>query len=164
MEFVHFLLNLIYHSLLISSHSFLRSTHQGEKQSRYHALKCVHGSWQGPLGSLHARTIFLSPSCRGDVIASLMTLQNLLQDSDAGHTVGHAGHAGHAGPSPKFARPRWVCTTVVVALTQTPTATHATSRCVRVNICGRRRSSSSAAPRSMESYAVIVATRRGVNC
>ena len=56
-------------------------------------------------------------------------------------------------------------TTIVAAIAQTPTATHATSSCVRVNVRGRRPlkgSHSSAAPRSMESYAVIVATRRGM--
>ena len=46
-------------------------------------------------------------------------------------------------------------------------SSHATSSCVRVNVRGRRPvkgSHSSAAPRSMESYAFIAATRRGVNC
>ena len=46
-------------------------------------------------------------------------------------------------------------------------SSHATSSCMRVNVRGRRPvkgSHSSAAPRSMESHIVIVATRRGVNC
>ena len=57
-------------------------------------------------------------------------------------------------------------TTIVAPIAQTPTATHATSSRVRVNVRGRRPvkgSHSSAAPRSIESYAVIVATRRGVD-
>ena len=54
-------------------------------------------------------------------------------------------------------------TNIVAPIAQTHTAPHATSSCVRVNVRGRRPlkgSHSSAAPRSMESYAVIVATRR----
>ena len=78
------------------------------------------------------------------------TSQNLSQE----------GSEGHVAPSPKCARPRCLCTTVIVAIAQTPTATHATSISVRVNLRGRRCSHPSAAPRSMESYAVIVATRR----
>ena len=70
------------------------------------------------------------------------------------------GSEGHVALSPKCARPRCLCTTVIVAIAQTPTATHATSSCVRVNLRGRRCSPSSATPRSMESYAFIVATRR----
>ena len=55
---------------------------------------------------------------------------------------------------------RGVFTAVVAAIEQTHTAPHATSSCVRVNVRGLRPlkgSHSSAAPRSTESYAVIVA-------
>ena len=55
---------------------------------------------------------------------------------------------------------RWVLTNIVAPIAQTHTAPHATSSCVRVNVRDRRPlkgSHSSAAPRSMESYAVIVA-------
>ena len=70
--------------------------------------------------------------------------------------------------SPRCASPRCasldvargVFTAVVAAIEQTHTAPHATSSCVRVNVRGLRPlkgSHSSAAPRSTESYAVIVA-------